>query len=434
MRGPELVPVALRLPRISGLISGLASALTLTLASGLGVVGCAERAGLDAGPDGASDEAASGGAGGDAAGAGGDTSQPSVVSDEPPGLQYFGRWEVGEDGSARGSWGALYFRARFEGTSVALLLDDSGNDFQYRIDGGEFTRLSADGSGRYPLASDLGEGPHHLEVYRRTGGSFGLTVVHGLELDPGAELLPPFVRQERRIEIVGDSISVGFGNEGQGGTSRDTENGYEAYGPQLARLLHADWSVVAHSGQGLFRNLGEEKAAAASSLHMPDEFLLSYFPGTASPNPAWDHTRWEPDVFVVTLGTNDFSWKVWNEDPGPDWEPTEEEFGGAAREFLGLVRDKYPSTEIFAVGTFLANSTNQFGRANEYLCRAVEALDDAHAHCIDPSSTGPDGAWLSSGTQFIGDWTHPTVEGHRIIAEHLRDWIELTLEWSEPTQ
>lgn len=367
-----------------------------------------------------------GGAGGEpnAPGSGGST----ALSDEPAGIQYFGRWERGEEDEATGSWGALYFKARFEGTSVTLLLEDATNEFQYRVDGGELQRLSPNAETRYELASGLADGEHSLEVYRRTGGSFGRTMVRGVELDPGKKLLVPFARRDRSIEVVGDSISVGYGNEGQNGTTRETENGYDAYGPQLARLLDAEWSVIAHSGQGLFRNLGEEKSDVDETLQMPEEFELTFFPG-ATPNPPWDFSRFEPDVFLITLGTNDFSWKTWNIDPGPDWEPTEEEYTGAARAFLASVREKYPTTEIFVVGTFIANDGNQFGRANEYLCAAVEEFADERVHCVDPGANGPGGAWLTRASDFIGDWTHPTVASHTIIAEHLRDVIAPVLGW-----
>ncbi len=390
------------------------------------------------GNDGSSDDASGGsasggsgatsGSGGAASGGAHGSGGSATVSDEPAGVQYFGRWELSDDGSAKGSWGALYFKVRFEGTSIALLLEDAANEFQYRVDGGMMQVLHPAGQTRYELASGLSDGEHLLEVFRRSGGSFGQTVVRGVELDPGKNVLAPFERKTRLIEVVGDSISVGYGNEGTGATSRETENGYEAYGPQLARLLDADWSIVAHSGQGLFRNLGQEKASVASSLQMPEEFKLTFFPGP-TPNPDWDFSRFEPDVFIVTLGTNDFSWKVWNEDPGPEWEPTEEEFVGEAKAFLGFVRDKYPSAEIFAVGTFIATSQNQFGRANQYLCTTIDELSDEHAHCVDPGANGPDGAWLTSGADFIGDWTHPTVAGHTLIAEHLRDTIAPIMGW-----
>lgn len=361
-----------------------------------------------------------------------DPDAPGNAADNQPSLiQYFGRWDLSNPEQATASWGAVYLKAKFEGRSLTIKLNDPRNDFEYSIDGGPLQRLSPTSAAEYQLATGLVDGVHSVEFYRRTGGSFGRTVVSGFVLDEGKKLLQPDSPRPHSIEIVGDSISVGYGNENgpnDTGTSRRTENGQQAYGPQLARMLDAEWSVIAHSGQGVYRNLGEELNLIGQSLHMPDEFKLTFWP-SAGDNPQWNFANWQPDVFIVTLGTNDFAWKQWDKDPGPGWEPTREAYVASYKQFLEFVREVYPKTEIFAVGTFLATAANQFGRCNEYICEAVRATTDAHTHCVDPSFTGPDGAWLPDGTSYIGDWTHPTTTGHTAIAEHLRDIIKPIVGW-----
>ncbi|MCH2109957.1 MAG: GDSL-type esterase/lipase family protein, partial [Polyangiaceae bacterium] len=284
----------------------------------------------------------------------------SVAGGDVNGIQYFGRWDFSDPANPTASWGAVYLTARFTGTSVTLKMQDGNNDFQYRIDGGEMTYYSPGSEGEHVLANGLAEGEHTLEFYRRSGGSFGRTTVSGLILDPGAEVIPT-ERPVRKVEVLGDSISVGYGNEGMNSTSRSTENGYEAYGPQFARMVGAQWSVVAHSGQGMVRNLGEQKDSIPTGTHMSDEFKMTHYP-SAGTNPDWDFSSWQPDVLIVTLGTNDFSWPQWDMDPGPAYELTEEEYVGGYQEFLSFARSVYPEAQIFAVGTFISNSTNQFGR------------------------------------------------------------------------
>lgn len=389
----------------------------VVLAGFAGTTGCTETD-QDRDPGGGE-----GGASGGASGALGER----PVSDGPPALRFVGRWSEREDGSREGSWGALAVEGRFRGTAVDLLLEDGGNEFEVQIDDGPLERLSSSGETVYRVAEGLEDAVHSLSVFRRTGGSFGKTVVRGLAFPEGGELLAPFAPRARFLEFVGDSITVGFGNEGNGGTSRETENGFLAYGPSTARLLDADWSVIAHSGQGLFRNLGEEKSAAEVSLHMPDEFLLAHFPSVSAE--PWPFDGEEPDAVVVALGTNDFAWKVWNVDPGPAWAPTEDEFVGAYLDFFGAIRERYPNTHIFALGTFLASPTNQFHEANLYTCAAVERANDPKVHCVDPGSEGPEGAWLTSGSDFIGDWTHPTVAGHAKIASRLAETLGDVLGW-----
>jgi lysophospholipase L1-like esterase len=360
-----------------------------------------------------------------------DASSPS----EPPGIQYFGRWDLSDPTHATASWGAVYLKARFEGTSVGIVLDDAnafavGNDYEWSVDGSALAILSPGASGTYPLASGLADGVHTLEMYRRTEGSYGETVVGGLVLDPGKSVLTPPPRPPHRIEFVGDSISAGFGDESQGGSDRHTQNGYMAFGPQLARLLDAEWSVIAHSGRGLYRNLGEQPPLVQP--HMPDEFKLAQFltsntlPSSGASGAFWSFDSWKADAVVIALGTNDFA------QPGPF--PAEADFIAATSRFLGFLRGVYPATTVFLVGTFVPENGlfgTEWQTANAILCDAVAAANaagDPRVHCIDPCGQSAAG-WLPDASDYIGDWTHPTVAGHTIIASHLHDAIAPIMGW-----
>jgi lysophospholipase L1-like esterase len=276
----------------------------------------------------------------------------------------------------------------------------------------------------HALASGLADGTHTLELVRRSEGGFGKTVVSGLVLDAGRNVLSPGPRPPHKIEVIGDSISAGYGNEGGGGNTPQNENGYMAFGPQLARLLDAQWSIVAHSGQGMYRNGCEALPPAAH--HMPDEFKLTQHPSVPGTN--WNFDEWKPDVLIVALGTNDFA----DYPPGSCARPTDDAFMTAYAAFLSFARTVYPKTEIFALGTFLSTASNQFGACNRDICSVVDAkkaAGDGHVHCIDPGFTSSTGAWLPDGSYYVGDWTHPTVASHTLIAKRLRDIIRPVMGW-----
>ncbi|KAM0415668.1 hypothetical protein ACHAPT_013395 [Fusarium lateritium] len=61
---------------------------------------------------------------------------------------------------------------------------------------------------------------------------------------------------KRKIEIIGDSISVGYGLDGvlPCTDSAVIQNNGKTYGALAARALDANYSVVAWSGKGLIRN------------------------------------------------------------------------------------------------------------------------------------------------------------------------------------
>ena len=115
-----------------------------------------------------------------------------------------------------------------------------------------------------------------------------MTVFHGFDFG-GGRLLPPILRP-RKIEVIGDSISCGYGDEGLNATCpfdievrREgkcpdgplppdfeekypdcnvarvpfTENQYLSYGSLVGRHLDADVSTLCWSGRGVQRNYRE---------------------------------------------------------------------------------------------------------------------------------------------------------------------------------
>lgn len=82
--------------------------------------------------------------------------------------------------------------------------------------------------------------------------------LYGFELDDGAIVLPAPVLSRRRMEIIGDSITCGYGNEGIPPCSNSVavENNYMSYGSVTARALDAVLFTEAWSGMGMVRNVG----------------------------------------------------------------------------------------------------------------------------------------------------------------------------------
>jgi lysophospholipase L1-like esterase len=195
-------------------------------------------------------------------------------------------------------------------------------------------------------------------------------------------------------------------------------------------MFDAQWSVVAHSGQGMVKNLSEGLSDIETNVTMADEFMMSHFPGQGTASD-WDFTSWQPDVLVITLGTNDFSWVPWDKtmaDPEVDFtEETRDQFEPEYQAFLEKARGLYPDATIFALGTFLASGTNQFAQGNEWICSAVDAVGDPNMYCLDPGYTGE--TWVTGPGDYIGDWTHPHTEGNTKIANGLANHVGMVMGW-----
>lgn len=192
------------------------------------------------------------------------------------------------------------------------------------------------GQTSYPLASDLADGEHRVTVWKSTEVfDTGNTELLGIgELGERGELLAAPPAPERRIEVIGDSISVGAGLEGGAAgcaANKTSTDNYYAYGSVAARALGADIASIAYSGIGVYRSYG------GGDPTMPERYDRA-LPGSTGD---WDFSRYQPHVVVITLGTNDFG----AGNPG-------QAYVDAYVSFAKHVRSKYPSAYLILAAMY----------------------------------------------------------------------------------
>lgn len=140
---------------------------------------------------------------------------PVEISPKDPGIRLAGRFDTRDAAGPRMAWAGSMVSVRFEGTSVNVLLKTTGADeFQVVLDGapGPVLVLRKDAT-LYRAASGLPDRDHTLDLFKRTEPIVGQVQLLGFQLDKGRQLLPNASKLARRIEIVGDSITCGYGNE-----------------------------------------------------------------------------------------------------------------------------------------------------------------------------------------------------------------------------
>ena len=333
---------------------------------------------------------------------GSDESSTGVVDPpEPPGVHYVGRYDDSDPMHVRMGWSGVGAVFRFNGTDASVRLDDNGRYFTVVVDGAvQPTLATSPGEQTYPLAVGLPAGEHTVELYRRTEGSFGPTTILGVEL-VGELLAPPPV--QRRIEIIGDSITCGYGNEGTDpcNFSAETENHYLTYGALTARMFGAEISTVGWSGKGVVNNFDNDVFEPLPQIY--DRLL-------ATEMTAWDFS-WQPDVVVINLGTNDFS-------TGGD--PPEDVFVPAYVAFLTHLRDVYPDAFILPVAPVLFG--DEAIMVAGYLNSAV---DQRHAAGdLDVAFADINVQWNGSGCDG-----HPNLEAHAGMAMRLAEELQVHLGW-----
>ena len=338
----------------------------------------------------------------------GTTTEPEGTADESsggppaePGIHWVGRFDDTDPTAVRMGWSGVGMVFRFEGTGATVRMDDQSRYFTVLVDGMlQPTLATSGGMQDYVVASGLPAGEHTVELYRRTEGSFGPTVVQEVLVD-GELLAPPPVA--RRMEIIGDSITAGYGNEGTSpcSFSAETENHYQTYGAIAARTVGAELHAIAWSGKGMVYNYGDDV-----NEPMPEIYERTI----ASEGATWS-VQWQPDVVAVNLGTNDFS---------TDGDPTEELYVGTYVQFLGLLRERYPQAFLLVLQPSLYGAEDDMVRG--YLQDVVAQVQ---------AGGDPDVAYADVNVDWIGSGCdgHPTVATHEGMAGRLVEELQTHLGW-----
>jgi lysophospholipase L1-like esterase len=283
------------------------------------------------GAPGTGGQTGTGGAPGTGGSTDGGAGSPGVVA---AGVRWVGRVDLTDAQRPRFSWSGSGFVARFSGSSLSIQINSSGAFiFKAVVDGTPQTAFTIpSGQQTASVASGLGAGTHTVELYRQTEGSQGDSQLLAITVGGGALTTPP-AAPARLIEIVGDSISCGYGTLGALADSDcyPTESHWDTYGAVAARALGADVNTIAMSGQGVYRNYGGDMT---NTLPMVYTRAL-----TNDATPTWDF-RTQAQVVIVNLGTNDIS-----NNKGDPGTPFETAYTG----LLQTVRSKYPGALIVCI-------------------------------------------------------------------------------------
>ncbi len=332
-----------------------------------------------------------------------------VVCPDPVdlGVHLVGRHDGCDETGVRMAWSGTGFVAHFSGTGLRISQSGAAVQYTVLVDGELGANLlTTRGTDTYDVVSGLAEGEHTVEVYRRGEASFGVTTLQGVEAVDG-ELLAPPAPPARRIEIVGDSITCGYGNEGADTScsfSADTENHYLAYGAVLARAQDAEVSTIAWSGRGVVVNYGGDTA----SPPMPAYFERAVPQDSST---VWAFS-WEPDTVIVNLGTNDYS---------TDNDPEAEVFIDGYEALLLNIRQRYPNAYILCtIGPLLSGADLSTARAN--IAAAVTNRNDAGDDRVATYE-------LTANNPSPGcDW-HPSIATHSAMADELSVPLASALGW-----
>ena len=318
------------------------------------------------------------------------------------GVRYVGRFDDADPSAVRFSWSGSGFVVRFRGTGARATLR-GGRFFTVVVDGvvQPDPLAVSESDATYDLASDLPNAEHTIEVYRRTEGSLGPSVVGGVAVD-GEPLAVP--RPTRQMEIVGDSWSTGDGVDAPSEScDLSTLNHYLTWGAVAARAVDAELSTVALSGKGVVRS-GDDRVDPLPVFY--DRVIATEAGSTGTIRPV--------DAVFVSAGANDF---IEGELPG--------EFAVAYASLLEQIRVQHPDAVIACIWPKLPDAAE-----TERVRAAIDAAIAARLAAGDARVTEAD-IELDELVDLACDDGHPGVETHALMAENTIAFLMAELGWSK---
>ena len=327
-------------------------------------------------------------------------------------IEYTGRIDFSNPNAPEFSYSGVSIRANFNGSSISMVMnDDIGqNYFNIILDGKVLDRVHVtQGTKEYILAEGLEVTEHEIEIFKRTEVTFGKTSFLGFIVDQGTSLSVLKNQRTRFIEYIGNSITCGYGNEGELGESfgPTTENHYLTYAAITSRNFNARHMAVSRSGIGIYRNY--DGPLEGNQDCMSNNYTRTFL---YDEDPKFDFIE-QPDVVCINLGTNDFS------TTGADSALYVSNYF----RLIDTIQSKYDSPNIIClVGSMLSGGTlSKVKGYVQFIADSANNKGKGNVHFFEMSA--------QTGDLGIAVDYHPTVAQHKRNATELTNYISTLMDW-----
>ena len=311
------------------------------------------------------------------------TSKPAPTGSSSANIRYVGRVNPA---TKELTWPSTGIAFTFTGTTASIGISSvtGTNSADLIIDGGA-PIVIANVAGTSISTGTLSQGKHTVELRKRSEANFGSIFLTGTVTTDGT--LNASAAPTRRIEIVGDSISVGYGLDGVNPCTNTAalEDSPKTYGALAANSLGADYSIVAWSGKGVTRNY--PTGGVDTSPLLPE--LYTRYGANDADNSYPFPASWVPDAVVVNLGTNDFAYQ------GARDPLSASAYTATMVKFVQSIQAHYPNADFFLMTSPLLSDTYPTAADAQHTTqsnalKAVVAQVGAKAHLVDWPTQGAD--------------------------------------------
>ena len=235
---------------------------------------------------------------------------------------------------------------QFNASAKSLEFELEG-EARFRVDedGKQIATFSTNSRNLYKVKTTGSAGSHTYRLIKISESNPGGVHLYRVATDKSGKFEEPPKASNRRIEFIGDSFTVGFGNEGQNGQDEslvfEKTNASKSYAFLLGEGYKAEYHVNAVSGRGLVRNYANIVPEwTLSSLY---EYTMMGVPEQEKDAERWDFEKFHPQVVVVFVGINDFQ----GEPPYADVSVFKEAYA----KLLDRLRALHPGVKFLLVST-----------------------------------------------------------------------------------
>ncbi|MES2824874.1 MAG: GDSL-type esterase/lipase family protein [Pseudomonadota bacterium] len=313
-----------------------------------------------------------------------------------------GRFDRNTNGQAKFTWPGSTLEFRFEGSKASInIASQTRVRFVVNLDGNPRDLWIEPGNHTYVLAANIGSGIHTVQLTRVSESSAGIT---SFISDPhviGTLLKPPQAPQKRLL-VIGDSITAGYGVEGANERCHyalDNSNQQLTYSALAASRLGADLHTIAWSGIGAWRTYGEKTPASPTILTRSTRTLAD------DATSVWNPSQYMPDAILINIGTNDY------------WDGSATaEYQLGMKNLIAKVQSDYPGKPIYLiVSPMLTNKIHESQK------QVLGTLTSNKVKLLDLIP--------NDGTEGLGCDYHPNTTTHTRLSKALEKTLKIDLHW-----
>ena len=227
-------------------------------------------------------------------------------------LLFTGRWEHGKVCSRTSAPAAM---VEFNATAKTLEFELEGEArFRLYEDDKPIAVVETNTRNVYKVKTTGASGSHRYRLLKISESNPGGIRLFKVSTDKAGAFAPPPKHNNRRIEFIGDSFTVGYGVDGKLGDPDSfvfkATNASKSYAFLLADGYKADFQVNAFSGRGLVRNydniVPEWTVSRLYEYTVPGLAESDLASGVPDAELRYDFGSFHPQVIVLFIGINDF--------------------------------------------------------------------------------------------------------------------------------